>query len=198
MKHFIHILFFLLALNLPAQEQAILDNFRIYNLDGKVLLNWQIVQGSTCYGIGISRSVNQSEFIEIGNIAGVCGFSNDPQGYQFIDENPIKNQVNQYRLDLGGYGFSKILEIEINEEPRVDLQLFPNPVTSTSKLYFENKKHKKHFLYIFNSTGKLMDSPTTSSDYFDIHANSYHSGIYLYTLKSISGEVLTTGKFIIR
>jgi len=101
-----------LAKNSYPQKQEILENFKVFETNGQVLLNWQIVQGSTCFGIGILQSTNQLDFTEIGHIPGVCGASNDPLGYQFIDSNPIKNQFNYYRLNLGGYGYSEILAIK--------------------------------------------------------------------------------------
>ena len=185
-----------LAKNSYPQKQEILENFKVFETNGQVLLNWQIVQGSTCFGIGILQSTNQLDFTEIGHIPGVCGASNDPLGYQFIDSNPIKNQFNYYRLNLGGYGYSEILAIKIIEEPRIDLQFFPNPVVSTSKLYFENKNDATHFLFIYNLAGSIVATLSTNLDYYTISNDDFTSGIYFFLLKSSSNNLLSKGKKI--
>ena len=181
-----------------AQKTTILDYFNINDLNGNVLLNWQISQGSTCNGINVLRSVNQSEFVEVGHISGVCGATNEPIGYQFIDENPVNNQVNSYRLDLGGYGYSEVVTINIVVEPRIDLQFFPNPITSQSKLYFKNKDNKPHFLFIYNSSGILTNSLNTTFDFFEVYSSSFQKGIYFFSLISLNNEIITKGKFIIQ
>src|SRR3989338_10345725 len=97
-------LIFVTGLSVHAQEADILDYMNVSNLKGDILLDWQISQGSTCKGIKIYRSVNNSAFIQVGEIEGICGNFYRPIRYIFKDENPVKNQVNNYRLDLGGYG----------------------------------------------------------------------------------------------
>ncbi len=87
-----------------AQHNPIPGNFSLFENNGKVYLNWSIVSGSTCNGIQIYRSTDSVMFTQVGNIPGICGSSSSAISYNFIDDNPVKNKVNYYRLELGNNG----------------------------------------------------------------------------------------------
>jgi len=166
-------------------------------LNGKVLLNWQITKGSTCNGIQIYRSVNGNNFEEIGEIVGVCGSSLESITYNFTDENPVKNEVNSYRLELGGYGLSDVLKKEIIDVQTQGYQLRPNPIAGVSKLYFENKKNRQHSIVIYNITGRVVNTLQTNIDHVNINGSSYRSGIYFFTINDESGHPISSGKFVV-
>jgi len=96
-----------------AQNHPILGKFSISENNGDVYLSWSIIAGSSCNGIQIYRSIDSINFSQIGDIPGVCGSVDFTQTYDFTDNNPVKNKVNYYRLELGNQDFSQIVSIEI-------------------------------------------------------------------------------------
>lgn len=190
-------LIFATGLAVQAQETEILDYINISNLKGEILLDWQITQGSTCNGIKIYRSVNNSEFVQVGEIDGICGHSSRPVRYVFKDENPVKNQVNSYRLDLGGYGNSETVGIEIIGFEGVNYQLRPNPVVTTSQLMFNNDKNKEAQVHIFDAKGNAFPHLTTRTNLVNIHAKEYSAGFYFFNV-IIENKLVTSGKFIVQ
>ena len=190
-------LIFATGLAVQAQETEILDYINISNLKGEILLDWQITQGSTCNGIKIYRSVNNSEFVQVGEIDGICGHSSRPVRYVFKDENPVKNQVNSYRLDLGGYGNSETVGIEIIEFEGVNYQLRPNPVVTTSQLMFNNDKNKEAQIHIFDAKGNAFPSLSTNTNIVTINAENFTSGFYFFNV-IIENKLVTSGKFIVQ
>lgn len=189
-------LIFVTGLSIQAQEADILDYMNISNLKGDILLDWQIAQGSTCNGIKIYRSVNNAEFIQVGEIGGICGNFYNPVRYVFKDENPVKNQVNNYRLDLGGYGNTETVGIEIIAFEAKDYQLRPNPVVTTSQLMFNNEKNKEAQIHIFDAKGNALPILTTRTNVVNINANSYNTGFYFFNV-IIENQLITSGKFIV-
>lgn len=190
-------LIFVTGFSVQAQEADILDYINISNLKGDILLDWQITQGSTCNGIKIYRSVNNSEFIQVGEIDGICGHSSRPVRYVFKDENPVKNQVNNYRLDLGGYGNSETVGIEIIDFDSKEYQLRPNPVVTTSQLMFNNDKNKEAQIHIFDAKGNAFHYLTTKTNVVTINAENYSSGFYFFNV-IIENQLITSGKFIVQ
>lgn len=190
-------LIFVTGLSVHAQEADILDYMNVSNLKGDILLDWQISQGSTCKGIKIYRSVNNSAFIQVGEIEGICGNFYRPIRYIFKDENPVKNQVNNYRLDLGGYGNSETVGIEIIGFEAKDYQLRPNPIVSTSKLFFNNEQLQDAQIHIFDAKGNAFPILTTRTSVVNINAENYHSGFYFFNV-IIENQLITSGKFIVQ
>lgn len=188
-------IFFSMAVS--AQEPTILDYFNISDLKGDILLSWQITQGSTCNGIKIYRSVNNSAFVQVGEIDGICGSFSLPKRYIFKDENPVKNQLNNYRLDLGGYGNTETVGIEIIDFDVKSYQIRPNPIRSTSQLMFSNEKNKEAIIYIFDVKGNRLTPLITKTNIADIEANNYPSGLYFFNI-IIENQLITSGKFIVQ
>ena len=102
MKKGLSVLFIFIAT--MVSSQTILDDFALDLNQGKVLLAWTIKSGSVCNGIQIYRSStgDSVNFDLIEDIQGVCGDLSSPVAYTFTDEDPMPNQVNYYKLLLGG------------------------------------------------------------------------------------------------
>ncbi len=111
LKVLISICFVSISYGSSAQE-TILEKFTATEVNDDIVLNWTIEQGSTCNGIDITRSSDSLNFILIGDIEGICGDQEKSIPYTFVDENPIRNQINYYRLELGSVGSSDIISIK--------------------------------------------------------------------------------------
>ena len=128
MKKALSVLFIFIAT--MVSSQTILDDFALDLNQGKVLLAWTIKSGSVCNGIQIYRSstADSVNFDLIEDIQGVCGDLSSPVAYTFTDEDPMPNQVNYYKLLLGGQEFSEVLGIEVLLIPSNSYLLKPHPV----------------------------------------------------------------------
>lgn len=181
-----------------AQRNPILDDFSIYKKDGKVFLNWIIASGITCDGIQIFRSADSTNFIQIGSIDGICGSSSSPIPYDFTDVNPLKNSFNYYRLELGNYGYSGIIYIEIIDFESGGFQIRPNPITTDAKIYFENKNRQECNLKIYNISGIEIFFAKTNEEFFQFNSTLLKSGIYLFTISYSGNLQITQGKLIVQ
>ena len=187
----------LITSGLFAQEQTILDHFNVVESNGNLILNWQITSGKTCNGIQIYRSVNNTEFVQVGEIDGVCGSVTRPINYTFSDNNPAKNQVNRYRLDLGGYGNSETVSAEIISLDSKTYQLRPNPSSNSTILLFNNPKEELATISIYSLSGKLQKTLTTKNNTLFIDVESLEKGLYFFNI-IIKNQFLTSGKIIVQ
>jgi hypothetical protein len=190
---------FILMINstLFSQNNPILDNFSITQNNGKVYLNWIIKSGSTCNGIQIFRSANNSSFKEIGNIAGICGSVSSATPYNFVDQNPEKNTINFYRLELGNNGTSQTLSIEIIDIEKEGSQVRPNPVYNEAKIYFNNNTKELNYLSVYNLSDKLIDELSSKENFFEINSTNYSNGIYFFKIINKEKIIISKGKFIV-
>jgi hypothetical protein len=190
---------FILMINstLFSQNNPILDNFSITQNNGKVYLNWIIKSGSTCNGIQIFRSANNSSFKEIGNIAGICGSVSSATPYNFVDQNPEKNTINFYRLELGNNGTSQTLSIEIIDIEKEGSQVRPNPVYNEAKIYFNNNIKELNYLSVYNLSDKLIDELSSKENFFEINSTNYSNGIYFFKIINKEKIIISKGKFIV-
>ncbi len=192
---------FLVALyagtGLFAQEATILDNFTANEYNGKIFLRWVIASGSTCEGTKIFRSTDNLSFTQIGEISGVCGSSSFARPYDFIDESPVNNLKNHYRLDLGNNGYSKVVSLEITDLQNGGYQVRPNPVTSQAKIYFKNKNYENHQLKLFSQSGSFVSNSYTNDDNFDFDASNLQAGIYIFTISKTGKPTELKGKIVV-
>lgn len=187
----------LLALNLAtyAQVKSIVADFSIAEEGQKIYLSWTVTQGNTCNGVRVFRSTDSITFIDIGGIAGVCGSLEEPQRYSFVDKSPLKNRVNHYRLDLGGWGLSHVVSAEVVSIDVSDLQVRPNPMIDYGRIYFENKSHDIYNLSVYNMGRGVEYTDATQEEYFDINVSGLDAGTYIFTIST--DDKIVSGKFTI-
>lgn len=181
-----------------AQRNPILDNFSVFENNGKVFLNWTIKSGSTCRGIQIFRSSDNINFKQIGEIIGVCGSISEPITFNFNDEHPEINSFNSYRLELGGNGTSEVLSLEIIDIANGGYQIRPNPVSTIAKIYFNNNKKEPHQFVLYNLKGISVTTLSSNEDFFDFNANNLSSGLYFFSISNANNLEKAKGKMIIQ
>lgn len=159
--------------------QGIVENFAVSEIDGKVYLTWTITTGNTCDGTKIMRSSDNMNFEVIGEITGVCGSTETATNYDFIDEDPIADQMSYYKLELGGFGESYTRSIEVINAENF-LRIIPHPVIDWSFIYFNNDLYSQHFLMIYDTRGNMIYSETTTSDFFELQPGNIKPGIYFF------------------
>lgn len=181
-----------------AQSHPILGKLYASEIKGKVYLNWQIIAGSTCNGIQIYRSTDSINFVQIGSIPGLCGNISQPQNYDFIDNNAVKNQINYYRLELGNRGYSQIISLAIVDIKKDGYQIRPNPIITEGKIYFENNNNKAHQILIYDQRGIQVYSNSTKEDFFYLNTKLLSSGIYLFTISNTDMALKVKGKLLVQ
>lgn len=188
----------MLLSGMPTKGQhLILDNFSAFQHDEEVYLSWIIGRGNTCNGITIERSTDNLSFVEVGNIAGVCGSPDFAQSYSWTDEHPVKNKVNYYRLELGLQGYSDVRSVEYIYVGADGFQLRPNPVVDHSLLLFNNRQGHLHRLEIYSVGGGLIEQKESNSNEFNISAAEMQAGVYLLQLTNTQTGKVSSGKVIV-
>ena len=193
---FIPIIFIALGFNSFAQL-SILEKFSGEHLSGKVFLSWTVKSGQTCNGIRIYRSDDSLSYTEIGDIQGVCGNLGFSVDYTFQDNNPVKNKVNYYRLDLGGIELTYSIALEVIDVGQNDYYLKANPLVEQTKLYFRNSTQQNTVLSIVNQSGQVIETKETNADYFILNSSDYLSGQYYFTLSNPNADKNISGKFMV-
>ena len=167
-----------------------------------IILNFTIKQGGSCFGIGILRSTNNSDFEKIGEIAGVCGSAETEQNFVYIDENPVKNKIHYYVLEMGFSGkTAPPLEAEYFDFEKNKSIVFPNPMNSDGKIKFINTSPGKYRLYLYDIQGRFISDQSTDTDEFLVYLTTVDpehysaNNKYLYTILNPGGQIISSGIF---
>lgn len=187
----------LCSLGLKAQDSSILSLFQATAFEGKVLLNWQIIAGSTCDGVKIMHATDSVNFTQIGEIIGVCGSVTEPVNYSFTHDTPVKNGKNYYRLQLGAAGKSNVIHILLVDVEGGGYQIRPHPVSNAATLYFDKASQGLHTLTFFTMGGLQVQWYKSVGNAFDIYTHGLANGLYLFTIADDEGVVKTKGKLVV-
>jgi hypothetical protein len=210
MKYFNIIVIILLSsftLTICGQSHYLLSSFQAEKSGNRVILNWSIKQGSSCIGINILRSNDTINFKEIGNIQGICGSTEFEQRFSFVDDKPLPNQTNYYKLELGFSGQTNPpLAVECISLGEQKTKVVPNPNNGFGSIYFENPNNESVQILIHDSHGRYVDSYQSQSNqiYFDLtpDVNSLigfncNDNFYNYTILSENNQKISTGRMVI-
>lgn len=197
-RQFYTVLLFMAAFSLHGQQNPILDRFMATENNGTIYLNWVITSGSTCNGIDIFRSVDSLNFSLIGSIGGICGSPEFAQPYSFTDEDPVKNSINYYRLELGGSGYSEIIAVELIIFDGNNYQIRPNPATTEAKIIFENDQNQPALLKLYDFRGNLIEEITTEENFFIINTAYLSGEMYLFTISDFENKANIKGKLMVQ
>ncbi len=192
---------FFMNFNSSAQILTAVDDFSIFKIENGIYLKWTLTTGSICNGIQIYRSTDSVIFLQIGEIPGICGSSIVSRSYTYIDNNPVKNKTNYYRLDFGGSGVSEILSLEIIDIQNGEIQIRPHPVIDKASIYFNNDKNEAFQLTLYNLSGYTIYTAITTEKFFQIDSEPYNAGIYFFSIALADGEgskKKTIGKLIVQ
>ena len=198
MKKKVGFLFFLLSTHIFAQR---ILNFKIFQVDQAVFLNFILSKGSSCNGFNVLHSTDSVNFKVIHEDPTICGTSNADEAKNWMHANPIINQLNYYKIQLNPGEMSPVNRIFVNQTNKPNIVLFPNPISTdidlltikipgTESLEFDG--------FIYNQFGnyvlKIENQSTISNSTIKIHELS--NGLYL--IKLTDGYNLYSTKFIIQ
>jgi len=180
-----------------AQDHIILDKFDLYEGEERVYVRCIISSGSICNGIKIYRSEDTLSFNLIGEIPGVCGNISSPVGYDFIDEFPIINKKSYYKLELGGYGFTKIRSIFLVDTKAFGFQVRPNPAKEKATIFFENNLGQEHILSFVDLYGNTHLTLIEKQAFFEVDLSSLNEGWYIFSIENLTTHNQVIGKLFV-
>jgi len=198
MKKKVGFLFFLLSTHIFAQR---ILNFKIFQVNQAVFLNFILSKGSSCNGFNVLHSTDSVNFKIIHEDPTICGTSNADEAKNWTHANPITNQLNYYKIQLNPGEMSPVNRIFVNQTNKPNIVLFPNPISTdidlltikilgTESLAFDG--------FIYNQFGnyvlKIEKQSTISNS--TIKINELSNGLYL--IKLTDGYNLYSTKFIIQ
>jgi len=181
---------------LSQEADDFISNFLAVQQDDHVFLRWTIKGGNTCDGTRIQQSVDNIYFEEIGDIPGVCGSADEPVTYDFTDSLPEKNRINYYRLELGLIGLTSPMAVDFIILNESGYSIQPNPVTSRSKLVFENPENEEIEFCLIDARGRMVMNEFTTSNHVWIDRNMTRSGSYVFKLRK-DQKLLNKGKLVV-
>lgn len=187
----------LVVAQINAQERPSLDKFDIYLYEGEVFIELIISSGNTCNGIRYYRSTDGENYQMIGQVTGICGSPYFPVGYDFTDHEPELNATNFYKVEFGGFGFSKPVPVKVFDFEESRSRVVPNPVSTSAVIYFENPGELRHQLLLNDMAGRTVLETVATGDSFELDLQSLTSGVYMYKIfaieesnRSIQGQLI--------
>lgn len=115
-----------------ARGQRIVD-LQVFTLGTNVGIRFQISKGQSCNGYKILHSTDSINFKIVGDIAEVCGSTDDVQIKNFTHNAPLLNTLNYYKIDLFPLEVSKAVSIFVSSPQSNGPFIYPNPFTDRTK-----------------------------------------------------------------
>jgi hypothetical protein len=171
------------CLGLMSAKAQYVVGFSAQQSGNAVNISFTVLSGNTCNGIDILRSTDSVNFVLAGEIEGVCGSPSDNIYYSFIDEKPVLNADNYYRLDLRQLGYSPVVKVHVYDRSR-SLTLFPNPAFTGTSVYFSPDYGRSAALSLFDSRGALLTENSFEGNRYELNAAGLEKGIYLVILRT--------------
>ena len=166
------------AVSVHAQSDPYLEHFSLAKDDSHVLINWVTRPGNTCDGVDVMRSTDSVNYAVIHHFGGICGGPTTSISYSYVDEHPVANFRNYYRLALGNVGTSSVRSVDVVELGKEGIQIRPNPVIDVSKVYFENARSERCHLSLINGVGVVVGTWETQTEFFLLDAQAFQPGMY--------------------
>lgn len=187
----------LLALPAIAQKPSphpILRSFTALKQPNGVNLKWVIKGGQQCFGIRIFRADETLLFDQIDHIDGVCGDTEADEAYTYFDSNPISNDYNFYRLEMGSQGFTDTIQVFFEDFGRDRYLLITENASNQFRVLFSNDNNRDALLKVFDVSGNLMFEETRAANDFTIVPDGWRAGVYVFRISGVA-ETDLSGKF---
>lgn len=178
----------------PSVLPLVLSNFNLQlNNEKKVVLHWQLAQGSTPQYFELFKSNNGIDFSLFKNINATSQLS-----YNSIDDSPYDG-TNYYKLKLvstsGEVKYSNILKMNLHKTPTMEALVFGNPVRETLKLQIDLPEKNNVVVQLLSMDGKQVFQKRYNlykgSNSIAIQVENLAKGKYQMVIGNSNGEKLT-------
>jgi hypothetical protein len=182
-----------------AQSDAhpILDRMDLYVAAGKVYVTCIVSAGYTCFGIELKRSVDSLNYETVDIEYGICGSDSEPTFFSFVDDSPPLNQLLYYRLDLGGFGYTKVIEARVVDVQEFGYRITPNPASDFAEIHFSNINKSPVLVSVFDLHGNAVAQVRTITDVVKLDLSTFESGLYLIVIENEIERKVVKGKIVI-
>ena len=110
------------------------------------------------------------------------------KGYAGIGKGPSGLRQNFHE-------YSPALPVGIEENEKLTIQIYPNPVIESTFLFLQNESDASHYL-IIDINGKIVQSENISGQSVEIFRSGISSGMYQVVVFNAKGNPLATEKII--
>jgi hypothetical protein len=190
------LLLFVLSCHLGfAQQDSIFSFFNAQQENNKVVVFLTIKGGVQCSGLQVQRSTDSINFIQVHEFPGICGSPGANESYVWVDDFPVRNTINYYRLEIGNLGIVSDLRSVFFQYFESDkLLITPNPCEDCT-VRFPNDKREKVQIQIFSYDGQFLLEEETSSNFYSLKDFDLQGSIFLVSIlyengKKITGKIL--------
>lgn len=180
-----------------AQIDQYLTEYTISEERGAILITWTTSAGFTCEDIQVQFGVDSSsELTPVYTYPGICGSESKEERYTYLFRDVVYNQPNYFRIDLGTFGESPILEITVISVDGLNPKVYPNPASDLSTLIFSNPNQEQAIIHVYNTTGQMTSQfvTTRNNSILLSEFSLVNKGLYFFTIE-IKG-ILLRGKFL--
>lgn len=175
--------------NTGLSQKVELASFSVLTDNKKVYLNWVLAAGSTCNGMKVFSSLDTINFVEVGDISGICGSSSGLVGYEFTDEAPAKEKTIYYKIRFGFSQFSEMKTIKLETKNETNIIVRPNPASSLVTLIFNNEHEDVFNLKLSDPMGNVIFSEENiQSSYYSFDISDLANGQYFIQLIGSKGQ----------
>jgi len=177
---------------------AIFQAFDASRESDGIALNWETLSENINEEFEIERALDtRGEFETFATVAS-SGTVNQPQSYQFLDDNPYRG-VNRYRVKaLNAYGSFVYTEPRTIVFPEgIFVSLFPNPIVDKFSIRLFPFEKQQIYLTISNLIGQELlafDWLPEEEEATQIDISALPHGVYIYNVRQ--GDQLEVGKLI--
>ncbi|MGB1038955.1 MAG: hypothetical protein ACPGYY_09935 [Bacteroidia bacterium] len=196
-RSFLILCFALISIQSVAQTaNQNIKNFQAKSTQGKVFLTWTTVAGFSCQDIKILISADSnSSYRHIGTYFGICGDTSE-QNYTYTIDSPYLNRTNYIKLELGLFGHSETIQVDIYHVLNSAL-VIPHPITKSTIIHFDNQFLESTVIEIYDVKGVNVNQIKTNKTFASIGSHIFYPGYYIYTIRRESDLTpLYRGKLI--
>jgi hypothetical protein len=190
-------LLYISAASAQSEAHPILDRMDHYVAAGKVYVSCVVSKGYTCFGIELKRSVDSMNYETVDIEYGICGSDSEPTYFSFVDSNPPMNQRLFYRLDLGGFGSTKVIETYVVDVQELGYRITPNPASDYAEVHFSNINKSPVVISVLDLGGKTVIREQTTEAVWPIDISSLDTGIYVIVIDNQVEKRITQAKLVV-
>jgi PKD repeat protein len=166
----------------------LLTSFDGYYSNGKNELNWQTETEANTDHFIIERSVDGSQYVEVGRVLAKGLGATRINSYQLTDALLNAQNVNRffYRLKIvdkdGSYKYSKLVITTRPGGDNVQVLVYPNPVLRNNTLQIKKATNNMSVIEIYNSMGQRVYSKRVTASLYNVSVDvpaNWSSGVYM-------------------
>lgn len=124
----------------------------------EIYVSWTTQKGFTCENIEVQMGTDSTEMATVYTYLGICGGELKEEHYFYRIPTPIYNKVNYIRLNLGLYGFSRVVNVKPHKAIKGNVLIFPQPANGNSTILFDNPQSQPASFVVYNSKGQIVST----------------------------------------